>query len=709
MNRLSRIVKSASSSSAADQGESPLMQSNESKITVTTAVGKDDKDVIPLPPLKVKRVDNYYSNWSKGWKYRNTSAKVTVESVPILQGSGSNDQWKDFSFVVVRTIPRNENMEITYKLVIKSDYILKACKDVVESWPGVSWNSDPLALDPQMFITMHEKFLEYEKGLSEKKQRTEFELNTLLSVRLLNSTIASDYRTTLATVKRLTQHGEITFALLHAILVPRTLFVARCASTGLPRLLKLSSFQKVTVNGKPMQQLVFESVDLIDMSMSGGVAIGEVQTVIHIQSWQGAVRIDSLDVYPVRYHHDEAGLKEAARRRGIKWVSLLGVHHKQYDGIASMKRQCETQCKIIKHNVRSRVIVDRATFRRLNPNYAFAQPVPTTIEQPHDGQWMGAHQYLNNEAVQPPQARAVTQGDILQRNTVEESPDRVNLNEEELLLTPVAIYGFSLGDKAWLEFNIDLIQDVEWNSEAFDNLVLPQGRKDLLRSLVESHHRELGFDDFIKGKGHGLVVNLFGPPGVGKTFSAEATSEHVRRPLYVIGGGDLGTTAADLDIALERVFDMATAWKAIVLIDEADVFLEQRSLHDLERNAMVAVFLRHVEYYRGILFLTTNRVKTFDEAFLSRIHVALHFNQLSEDSKAKVWAAFIKKADALDSVTEEQIRVLAQRDINGRQIKNAVKTAHSLAIGRGVPVSFDHIVETLDAMDEFTRLFNESK
>lgn len=55
---------------------------------------------------------------------------------------------------------------------------------------------------------------------------------------------------------------------------------------------------------------------------------------------------------------------------------------------------------------------------------------------------------------------------------------------------------------------------------------------------------------------------------LGKTFSAEATSEHVKRPLYVIGGGDLGTRASDLDAALERIFDIATAWKAIVLIDE---------------------------------------------------------------------------------------------------------------------------------------------
>lgn len=50
---------------------------------------------------------------------------------------------------------------------------------------------------------------------------------------------------------------------------------------------------------------------------------------------------------------------------------------------------------------------------------------------------------------------------------------------------------------------------------------------------------------------------------------------------------------------IDSSFELATAWKAVVLIDEADVFLEQRSLHDLERNAMVAAFLRHLEYYPG--------------------------------------------------------------------------------------------------------------
>lgn len=143
------------------------------------------------------------------------------------------------------------------------------------------------------------------------------------------------------------------------------------------------------------------------------------------------------------------------------------------------------------------------------------------------------------------------------------------------------------------------------------------------------------------------------------------------------------------------------------------MFLEQRTLHDLERNAMVAVFLRHVEYYRGILFLTTNRVQAFDEAFLSRIHVALHFTELSLESKVQVWKAFLQKVDAwaedgTGEITEEQIVELSKREVNGRQIKNAVRTAQSLAAAKGKKFAYAHVLQTLDAMEEFTREFERA-
>lgn len=159
-----------------------------------------------------------------------------------------------------------------------------------------------------------------------------------------------------------------------------------------------------------------------------------------------------------------------------------------------------------------------------------------------------------------------------------------------------------------------------------------------------------------------------------------------------------------------KPIDLATAWKAIVLIDEADVFLEQRSLHDLERNAMVACFLRYLEYYPGILMLTTNRVRTFDEAFISRIHVSLHFKALEPAVRKQIWQAFLSRAGAdVDGVTEEQLIGLSKKDLNGRQVKNATRTANSLAFSRGQKLRFEHVEEVLNVMNDFDEEFKGAK
>jgi SpoVK/Ycf46/Vps4 family AAA+-type ATPase len=109
--------------------------------------------------------------------------------------------------------------------------------------------------------------------------------------------------------------------------------------------------------------------------------------------------------------------------------------------------------------------------------------------------------------------------------------------------------------------------------------------------------------------------------------------------------------------------------------------------------------MRQVEYYSGILFLTTNRVQAFDEAFLSRIHVALHFDDLNEASRAQMWRAFMMRAGI--AFDETQIALIAKREVNGRQIKNAVRTAHSLALGNHQAVNIGYILQMLDTMEEF--------
>ena len=102
--------------------------------------------------------------------------------------------------------------------------------------------------------------------------------------------------------------------------------------------------------------------------------------------------------------------------------------------------------------------------------------------------------------------------------------------------------------------------------------------------------------------------------------------------------GTLGTTAEELERRLKEILELSARWNALVLLDEADSFLETRSAtSSLERNAMVSVMLRLVEYHRGILFLTSNRLDSLDPAFRTRITLALRYEPLDAAGRAQVW------------------------------------------------------------------------
>ena len=92
---------------------------------------------------------------------------------------------------------------------------------------------------------------------------------------------------------------------------------------------------------------------------------------------------------------------------------------------------------------------------------------------------------------------------------------------------------------------------------------------------------------------------LHGSPGTGKTLTAECIAESLKRPLMRVSVGDLGTNSAAVQSVLDRTLKIAQCWSAVLLLDEADVFLEQRTSNDIHRNALVTVFLNLLEYYQG--------------------------------------------------------------------------------------------------------------
>lgn len=146
--------------------------------------------------------------------------------------------------------------------------------------------------------------------------------------------------------------------------------------------------------------------------------------------------------------------------------------------------------------------------------------------------------------------------------------------------------------------------------------------------------------------------------------------------IFQISAGELGRDSAQLEAQLSQIFRLAHHWKAIVLLDEADVFVQARSF-DSHHNATVSVFLRTLEYFRGIMFLTTNRVKEFDDAIRGRISVALYYGPLGFSTRRALWKSFLKKADATALGTQYKpadLERLAERETNGRQVSFETKS-----------------------------------
>lgn len=299
-----------------------------------------------------------------------------------------------------------------------------------------------------------------------------------------------------------------------------------------------------------------------------------------------------------------------------------------------------------------------------------------------------------------------------------------------------------------MDLEVDLISDVKWNTKSFDNLVIDAKAKELIQALVSHQIESEKGTDLIRRKGNGLIILLHGGPGTGKTFTAESVAEIAQKPLFCVTCGDIGTKPEEVEKYLESVLYLGKTWGCVVLIDEAEVFLEQRSLDNLERNALVSVFLRVLEYYEGILILTTNRVGTFDEAFKSRILLSLHYEKLSKGQRRKIWRGFVNhledthsssdgkdtgrehtlhnggssstanaslkassKAEDLPDIDFQEIRdyldELASHELNGRQIRNIITTARQLAKFRKKTLDYGLLQEVISVSGKFDEYFSK--
>lgn len=415
-----------------------------------------------------------------------------------------------------------------------------------------------------------------------------------------------------------------------------------------------------------------------------GRFVGRAAKVVVIPPFSGERAVTSLRVFPCEFMDKADGgkTKSWVEQDGKKWYDLLCGRQVHYSGelAGPAKRLYE-----------GRVYVDPASYYSQNPKEA---PKICDLDDMGEGLPNCACEECHGRRPHPPTNFPWSRYDLidpmLEKDLTMESSKHGP--KHRYLICDSTLYGFALKSRTWEQLHVDKCHLPKNNAGAIDTLVMPPERKEMIKALVQkftgSQPTKTWGADFIESKGEGQIFLLHGSPGVGKTYTAECIAEYTNRPLLSLTCGDIGTNEVKVEEELSKWFRLAEKWGAVMLLDEADTYLEARSSDNLQRNCLVSVFLRCVEYYRGILFLTTNRVGHFDDAFISRIHVIIKYDRLSPRDCKIIWEQFFDKLrdERSDFLIARSAKDFVLRDEtisamgwNGREIRNAFQTAVALA------------------------------
>lgn len=671
-----------------------------------------------------------------------------------LEEAAENEATEKFAILVrnKKSYDSRKSLEID-SIVIQSPLLKNVLRKVLDDYPGVTPGLQRLVFSAPFQPFVH-RWDRLKAALTDETQ----DPATRDHVRLLYDLLHTELKDTIRAVDDYMTQGVVSYEHAWTVFHPGCTIVTSRYGHPVANRLKQGQYIKHPRLGACFE-LVAERLEY------DGHRFGYDTAHVYVLPFIGTVTIATLDAFPLAYHPDPAPVRASLLERGQRFAALAGWHYMAYKGTAiEMKESGPARIAID-----SRIVVDAQTHGRFNADYASSlahlTKATNTIRK--------AQADTADDEFNDPNADHMDDGQNLRMRIIngrviydfgdgsdgeamlkfrkekggededEEESEAASarrqaaaLTEEQILLASPMVKGYCLRTKKWLEFYVDSVRPVKFNEQAFDRLVLPSGHKQLVlaftQSQIKNKHK---FDDVIAGKGKGIIMLLSGGPGIGKTLTAESVAESMRVPLFVMSGGDLGMTSNEVEFNLGRVLDMVAKWNAVLLIDECDVFLEARTAADLDRNRIVSIFLRTLEYYEGILFLTTNRVNQIDEAFHSRIHISLAYPRLDAVARRQVWEGFLGEngkmghgaeaaptegtakpdpkeeeksteeteekstpttsATKVHNVTANDIARLAELDLNGRQIKNFVKTSHLLAFQLGQTLSFEHLQTVL--------------
>lgn len=278
---------------------------------------------------------------------------------------------------------------------------------------------------------------------------------------------------------------------------------------------------------------------------------------------------------------------------------------------------------------------------------------------------------------------------------------RFSEDEEKVVALPLQPYVtvYELQKHRFLWIHVNNLTEYVYDTELINKLVLEKEKKDLVTIMMAGADMKL--DDIVKGKTGGIIAICTGAPGLGKTLTAEVFSEAMKRPLYCVQCSQLGTSEDELEKKLQVVLGRATRWRAILLIDEADVYIHARG-NDIQQNAIVGVFLRVLEYYRGVLFMTSNRETVVDDAIMSRATAWIQYTYPDAERLKQIWTVLAAQYNVpMGTLLRDALvkHPTLGKQTSGRTVKNLLKLARLLSASNHHAIDlslFEYVSQFLD-------------
>ena len=587
---LSNRDKPPSSASSSEDEQAPMANGIKRVITNGEAKKDDESEERCDPGMKSGLKNLYSGKEDRKGRYQ------WQDTIPEDIGDpAENNETAKWALLVRNVKVYNDPRRVLaiHSIVIQSPLLKKLLAGVVKNYPGVAVGLNRLEFSGRFEPLIH-RWAELQEAIKALGDETEEDRTTKEHAHLLQDILVKEFKTLIDTSQDMKSKRVMTYEHLWTLFQPGTIVFARQDGQETAMTLQETKYG-VDANGNPCFWVMCKFIDW------DGAKFGTSKLNLSIPLYTGTRHISQLRVFPLEYHNDAQALRERLIERGAKAEMLAGPNYKAYHGVGWRMGQYGTKDK---YSVKGRIVIDTYGWNRFNPTMAvFVAP----LTQKDSVQKLGDGGDLNSGGDDDYDDGGDDSGMPLDGHFAyeDDTTKRAPLTTEQKLTCSPLLRGYSLKSKLWLNFFVTCVTEIEWQKDAFDRLVLPKNQKELILGFTESQRKYRDtFDDVIEGKGRGMIILLCGPPGVGKTLTAESVAEEMKVPLYMMSAGDLGLDPRRVETKLQDILEMCTRWNAVLLLDEADVFLEQRSLHELERNKLVSIFLRVLEYYEGKTTLT---------------------------------------------------------------------------------------------------------